>query len=164
MDLKQRRWIAASALIAYCAILIRFIVFKAIPLIHIGHLRLRFGGTQTGPANFQPFRTIWPLLNGRSNHLIAIVNLAGNIVPFMPLGFIAALIYPKMTWQKALTLAIAVGLTMEAMEVVFRVGIFDVDDIILNALGVIIGYWLFAAFARRSRRRTWNRRPDAVSR
>jgi len=55
-----------------------------------------------------------------------------------------------MTWQKSLILAIATGLAMETMEVVFRVGIFDVDDIILNALGVMMGYWVFAMFNRES--------------
>jgi glycopeptide antibiotics resistance protein len=37
------------------------------------------------------------------------------------------------------------------MEVVFRVGIFDVDDIILNAFGVMIGYWAYAMLNQRMR-------------
>lgn len=54
-----------------------------------------------------------------------------------------------MTWQKSLILAAAVGLSMEGLEVVFRVGIFDIDDVILNAFGVMIGYWVFAIFVKR---------------
>jgi pectate lyase len=30
------------------------------------------------------------------------------------------------------------------MQVILRVGIFDIDDVILNAFGFMIGYWLFA--------------------
>jgi glycopeptide antibiotics resistance protein len=153
MNVKRRRWIAACALIAYSAILIKFVVFKAAPIIHIGHLRLKFNHTHTGPGNFTPFKTIFPLLNGRTNHLIAMVNLFGNIVPFMPVGFLAPLVYWSMTRQKALVLAIAVGLAMETMEVVFRVGIFDVDDRILNAFGVMIGYWAYAMLNQRMRPR-----------
>jgi glycopeptide antibiotics resistance protein len=149
VNAKRKRWIAACALIAYSAILIRFVVFKAAPVIHLGHLRLKFNGTHTGPGNFTPFKTILPLLSGRTNHLIATVNLVGNIVPFMAVGFLAPLVFPGMTWQKSLVLAIAVGLSMEGMEVIFRVGIFDVDDILLNACGVMIGYWLFAMFNKR---------------
>jgi glycopeptide antibiotics resistance protein len=148
VNLKRRRWIAACALIAYSAILIKFVVFKTAPIIHIGHLRLKFNGRHTGPGNFTPFKTIFPLLSGRTNHLIAMVNLFGNIVPFMPVGFLAPLVYSSMTWQKALVLAMAVGLTMEGMEVVFRVGIFDVDDILLNAFGVMIGYWAYATLSQ----------------
>lgn len=151
VDVKRKRWIAPCALIAYSAILIRFVVFKDAPILHIGRLRLKFNGPHTGPGNFTPFKTIWSLLNGRTNHLIAMVNLLGNIVPFMPVGFLAPLVYRKMTWQKSLVLAIAVGLAMEGMEVVFRVGIFDVDDVLLNALGVMIGYGIFAVFVRRFR-------------
>jgi glycopeptide antibiotics resistance protein len=149
MDKKRRPWIAACALIAYSGLLIRFVVFKAIPTLHLGHLRLKFSGTHTGPGNFVPLKTIWPLLSGRANSWIAMVNLVGNIVPFMPVGFLAPLVYPRMTWRTSLVLAIGTGLSMEIMEVVFRVGIFDVDDILLNALGVMMGYWVFACFDRR---------------
>ena len=153
MNVKRKRCIAACALSAYSAIQCRFVVFKAAPVIHIGHLRLKFNGPHTGPGNFTPFKTIFPLLNGSTNHLIAMVNLVGNIVPFMPLGFLAPLVYWNMTWRKSLVLAIAVGFAMEGMEVVFRVGIFDVDDIMLNAFGVMIGYWVFAMFNERMRHR-----------
>ena len=149
MDNKRSWWIAACALIAYSALLIRVVVFKAIPVIRLKHLRLKFNGTHTGPGNFVPFKSIWPLLTGRTNQLIAMVNLFGNIVPFMPVGFLAPFVYRRMTWYMSLILAIATGLTMETMEVVFRVGIFDVDDIILNAFGVMLGYWVFAMFHRR---------------
>jgi glycopeptide antibiotics resistance protein len=148
-NVKRKRWIAASVLIAYSAILLAVVVFKSLPVIHIGYLRLKFNRPHTGPGNFTPFKTIVPLLHGQTNHLIAMVNLIGNIVPFMPVGFLAALVNRGMTWQKSLVLAIAVGLAMEGMEVVFRVGIFDVDDILLNAFGVMTGYWLFAMFNKR---------------
>jgi len=149
MDEKRKWWIAACALIAYSALLIRFVVFKAAPILHIGHLRLKFNGHHTGPGNFTPFKTIWPLLSGRTNHLIAMVNLVGNIVPFMPVGFLAPFIYRRMTWHKSLVLAVAIGLAMEIMEMVFRVGIFDIDDFTLNAFGVMMGYWVFAMFNRK---------------
>jgi glycopeptide antibiotics resistance protein len=154
MNVQRRRWIAACALIAYSAILIRFVVFKAAPVLYIGHVRLKFNHTHTGPGNFTPFKTIFPLLTGQTNHLIAMVNLFGNILPFIPVGFLAPLVFGSMTWQKALVLAVAVGFAMEGMEVVFRVGIFDVDDILLNAFGVMIGYWTYAMGYQRMRMRS----------
>jgi glycopeptide antibiotics resistance protein len=148
MTAKRTRWLAASALTAYGALLIRLVVFKAIPVIHIGHLRFKFSGTHTGPGNFVPFRSIVPLLSGQGNQLIAMVNLFGNIIPFMPIGFLAPLVVRSISWQKALVLGVATGLTCEVMEVVFRVGIFDVDDIILNAFGVMLGYGVFVMIKR----------------
>jgi len=153
MKAKRTRWLAACALTAYGALLIRFVVFKAIPVIHIGHLRFRFAGTHTGPGNFVPFKTIVPQLLGQGNRLIDMVNLFGNIIPFMPIGLLAPLVVRSISWQKALVLGVVTGLTFEVMEVVFRVGIFDVDDVILNAFGVVAGYGVFVMFKRRARPR-----------
>jgi glycopeptide antibiotics resistance protein len=59
MKIKGMRWLVACVLVAYYAILIKIIVFKAIPTIRVGHLlRLRFAGPHTGPANLIPFRTV----------------------------------------------------------------------------------------------------------
>ena len=154
MKTKPTRWLAACTLIAYTAILIRLVVFKAIPTIRMGHLRLRFTGPHTGPANFVPFKTIVPQLIGQRNHLINMVNLLGNIIPFMPIGLLAPLVFRSISWQKALILGVATGLAFEVMEVIFRVGIFDVDDIMTNAFGVMLGYGVFVMFKRRARPRS----------
>ena len=154
VEMTRKRWITVVTLAAYSAILIRVVVFKAMPVIWIGHLRFRFSSQHTGPPNLVPFRTIGTYLHGRSGNLIAMVNLAGNIAPFLPVGFLAPLVYRRMTWQKALVLAVAVGIAMEGMEAVFRVGIFDVDDVLLNALGVMIGYGILANVQRRMQPRS----------
>lgn len=154
MKAKRTRWLAACALVAYSVILIKFVVFKAIPTVHIGHLWLRFAGSRTGPGNFVPFKTILPQLIGRGNHLVAMLNLIGNIIPFAPIGLAAPFIFRSLSWRKALVLGVATGLTFEVMEVVFRVGIFDIDDVMLNAFGVMIGYGAFVIFKRRAHLRT----------
>jgi glycopeptide antibiotics resistance protein len=147
----RKRWIAALSLAAYSVILIKLVVFKTGSLLETSHLRLRFTDHSTGQANYMPFRTIWPYLQGHPRWLIAIVNLVGNIAPFMPIGFLAPLAYRKMTWQRSLVLAFATGVAMEGLEVMFRVGIFDIDDVILNAFGVMLGYWIFTGFEGRTR-------------
>ena len=153
MKAKRTRWLATCALIVYSAILIKFVVFKAVPTIHMGHLRFRFAGPHTGPGNFVPFKTIGPQLIGRKNRLIDIVNLIGNIIPFMPIGLLAPLVFRSISWRRALVLGTVTGLTVEVMEVVFRVGIFDVDDVILNGLGVMLGYGVIVMFRRRTQSR-----------
>jgi glycopeptide antibiotics resistance protein len=67
----------------------------------------------------------------------------------MPIGLLAPLVVRSLSWQKALVLGVGIGLTFEVMEVVFRVGIFDIDDVILNAFGVLAGYGAFVIFQRR---------------
>jgi len=145
----KKRLTATIILIVYSAILVDVLVFKYLPLIRIGRMRFRFGGTQDGPANFIPFKTILPYLLGEKGFMIAVLNLAGNILLLVPIGFLVPFIYPNMTWKKTLVLAVATGFALEGMQALLRVGIFDIDDLILNGLGVMAGYWLFMIRAKR---------------
>lgn len=146
----QRRFLSAVLLIAYCAILVRLLVFENV-LFRIGHLRFRFGSQEAGGPNFWPFATILRYLRGEHGWLISAVNLGGNILLFAPLGFLAPLVLQRMTWRGSLVLAVSAGLVIEGMEAAFGVGVFDVDDLLLNALGVMIGYCALSIFHRRAR-------------
>ncbi len=145
----KKHLLSAIILIAYVAILIKVMVFKHVPLIKLGTLMLNFGGTNPGhSANFVPFKTILPYLLGEKGLIIGGINLVGNIILLVPIGFLVPLVYRNMTWKKSLVLAAAAGLAIEGMQVMLRVGIFDIDDVILNALGVMIGYSVFAILAK----------------
>lgn len=143
----KKHLIATFILIAYSVILIKVMVFKDVPIIRIGSLMLKFGGTQEGPANLVPFKTILPYLLGEKGLLIGAINLLGNIVLLVPIGFLVPFVFRNMTWKKTLALAVAAGFFIEGMQVVLHLGIFDIDDVILNAIGVVIGYWAFVILA-----------------
>ncbi|MDB5254910.1 MAG: VanZ family protein [Candidatus Nomurabacteria bacterium] len=144
----KKRLIPVFVLILYIAFLIKIMVFKDVPLIRVGSLMLNFGGTQAGQANFLPLKTILPYLLGEKGWIIAGINLVGNIILLLPIGFLVPLVFRNMTWKKSLVLAVVTGFAIEAMQVVLHVGIFDIDDVILNALGVMIGYWAFVIISR----------------
>lgn len=145
-----RRVIPASLLVVYSALLTEVLVFKDIPVIRIGHMMFNFGGTNAnGEANFVPFKTIASYVLGHEGFLIGSLNIVGNIVLLIPIGFIAPFVYQKMTWRTSLVLAVASGLAIELLQVVLHVGIFDIDDVLLNALGVILGYGVFKVFVRK---------------
>jgi glycopeptide antibiotics resistance protein len=146
----QKRLIPAFVLAAYSAVVVRILVFK-IGHLQIGPLRFRFAA-EAGEANLLPFNTILPYLRGEPNWLIAILNLAGNIGLLAPVGFLVPFVYRNMNWGKSLVLAIGVGVAIEGAQTVL-IGIFDIDDVILNALGVMIGYWAFVIFEKRARPR-----------
>jgi glycopeptide antibiotics resistance protein len=139
----SKRLVPTIIFIAYSAILVKVMVFKDLPLIKVGSLMLNFGGTDGGhPANFMPFRTILPYLFGHKGLIIAGINLIGNIALLVPIGFLLPLVHRNISWKKALIVAVASGLSIEILQTVLRVGIFDIDDVILNALGAMIGYWI----------------------
>ena len=149
----KKRLLSAFFLIAYSAILIKVMVFKDMPLIRIGPLRFNFGGTQEGPANLIPFKTILPYLLGEKGFMIAAINLVGNIVLLVPIGLIVPLVFRNITWKKSLAVALAAGFAIEGMQALLHVGIFDIDDVLLNALGVMVGYWAFKILLKMQRSR-----------
>jgi glycopeptide antibiotics resistance protein len=144
----MKRSIATYIFIAYSAILIKVMVFKTVQL-KTKYLMLKLSGHGAGEVNFLPFKTILPYLRGEHGWLIAILELVGNIALLVPIGFLFPFICRRMTWKRSLALAVAVSLAIEGMQVVLRVGIFDIDDVILNALGVMIGYWVLTMFAKK---------------
>jgi glycopeptide antibiotics resistance protein len=150
-DVMQKRLISALVLMAYAAILVKVVVFKGLPHKHppapppvpTRHVIIRWG------TNFVPFKTILPQLRGEPRWSTALINLAANTVLFVPVGLLVSLIHRKITWQKSLAVAVAVGVAMEGMEWILNTGVVDVDDVILNAFGVMIGYWVFTFFEGR---------------
>lgn len=144
-----KRLVPAALLTAYSALLIRIMVFKDFPLIRIGHLMFNFGGADAnGRANLIPFKTISMYLFGHMGWIIVGINLVGNVVVLMPIGFLIPFVYRNLTWKSYSLISIGCGLVIELMQVVFHVGIFDIDDVILNGLGVMIGYWLFIVLVK----------------
>jgi glycopeptide antibiotics resistance protein len=147
----KKRLIPGFILLAYSAILIKVMVFKDVPMIRVGAVMINFGGSQaTGPANLIPFKTILLYLQGEKGLVIGGINLLGNIILLVPVGILFPLAFRQTTWKKTLMLAVAAGFAIEVIQVVLRVGIFDIDDVILNAVGVLTGYWFFTFLARKA--------------
>lgn len=98
--------------------------------------------------NVYPFKTIIDYLMNSEQfgfHLI-FINLVANIVTFMPLGFFVALLFKR--FNNIIIMAqfsILTILSIELIQFIFNVGVFDIDDIILNSLGCIIGFGFYKA-------------------
>ena len=77
--------------------------------------------------------------------LMAVVtNLFGNVIGFLPFGFILPVILDKMRSGWLIVLAVfGLSVTVEVIQLITKVGCFDVDDMILNTAGAALGYLLF---------------------
>lgn len=92
--------------------------------------------------NLIPFRSISVQLE-RISEGWARYNLLGNIVPFIPFGFLLPLVFDKInTFWKVISVGFVVDLCFEVFQYLTKTGSFDVDDIILNMTGIILGYLL----------------------
>lgn len=147
-----KRLIPALLLALYSALIVSILVLK-IASFKIGHLRLNFSGYATGEPNLVPFTTILPYLSGERGQMIALFNIGGNIALFIPFGFLVPFVFRAVAWRTSLALAVGVPFAIEITQAVFRIGIFDIDDVILNGLGVMLGYFAFLLFRRWRRSR-----------
>jgi len=92
--------------------------------------------------NLVPLKTIKQYINNREyfNLDIWIKNLFGNIIMFIPIGLLLPLLHHRMLKVFKFTgTAVAILFSVELVQMLLRVGSFDVDDIILNTLGALIG-------------------------
>ena len=93
--------------------------------------------------NLVPFREIRRFIVYRDvlGTSVVIENLIGNIMPF---GYILPLIYKNKRKFWLITLLTAeFSLFIELTQLMLRVGSCDIDDIILNTCGGMLGYGLF---------------------
>lgn len=80
----------------------------------------------------------------RVGYLAAFLNLAGNVIGFLPFGFILPVIGKRMKNGFLVTVCgFCLSLFVESMQLIFKVGSFDVDDLLLNTLGTVLGYLAF---------------------
>ena len=71
-------------------------------------------------------------------------NIFGNVIGFLPFGFILPIIFRRMNSGFLICISgFLFSLTVEVIQLVTKVGCFDVDDMILNTLGAILGYICF---------------------
>ena len=66
-----------------------------------------------------------------------------NVVAFIPIGFLLGLGFKKLSWWNALYVGIMLSLPIEFMQLLFRKGFCEFDDVFHNVLGCMIGYSLF---------------------
>ena len=73
-------------------------------------------------------------------------NIFGNVIGFLPFGFILPVIFRRMNSGFLICVSgFILSLTVEVIQLVTKVGCFDVDDMILNTLGATLGYVLFSS-------------------
>lgn len=95
-----------------------------------------------------PFATIIECFDNliKYNNLDFFKNIFGNVILFIPYGFLGIL-YPKLKRLSYLMLAFFIIINIiEFSQYYFHRGFADIDDVILNSLGVFIGFLIYRKF------------------
>lgn len=101
--------------------------------------------------NLAPLKTIAGYIENYKSFgaSIIFINLAGNIVAFMPLGILLPLVFKRTDRLTVITrITLFTSITAEICQFIFNVGGLDIDDVLLNTIGGILGYLIYRFVTR----------------
>ena len=147
MDGRRKERIISMAFILYIILLVRLIVFKyPLPMMReiLRNNSLENFNFRLKHSNWVVFKGIYGFLFKADNWTLALKNIGGNILAFMPLGFFLSYRWklPK-GFKKSFYLGLALSLLFESIQLLTGLGEFDLDDILLNTLGALMGAKLY---------------------
>lgn len=89
--------------------------------------------------NLIPFHTIIEIINNNSLYSITI-NIFGNLLIFIPLEYFLIELFNVKNILPNFLISSGAILLIEILQYVFKVGIFDIDDILLSVIGMMLFY------------------------
>jgi glycopeptide antibiotics resistance protein len=106
-----------------------------------------------GPRSFRhrginliPFDTILPYITGeaynRANADIIAINILANILLLVPVGFYLSVIFKKLNLFLRIIIIFIIPIAIETVQYLLYIGIADIDDVILNFTGGLIGIFI----------------------
>ena len=135
----------------FCIGVVLFVAFKGIRtglkwssvLLLIEYIFLIFCSTvifrTTGETRQYDFHPFWSY-----NRPELLIENIMNVVVFIPVGVLLGFMFQgsrfKMTWWKALLIGCSISVTIEALQFWFMKGFSELDDVMHNTLGCILGY------------------------
>ena len=125
--------------VIYLLILIKLVFFK-IPIdLVIQNIK---GAESIHPSvNIIPFKTILNYIKGLPDSSIAIKNLLGNLVLLAPFAIFLPLLFKNIkNYKQIFAYSLLFSMTLETIQLGLRLGSFDIDDLILNVIGAMLGY------------------------
>lgn len=137
---KKIRCLGAFLFLLYVLLLIYFLFFSE----DYGRIAQVERGYRYNLLPFVEIRRFWTYRD-LLGEFAFYTNIFGNVLGFLPFGLMLPLIAPKMDNVFLTVLSgFLLSLGVEVIQLITKVGCFDVDDLILNTLGAFLGYLGFA--------------------
>lgn len=145
---KERRLRACAILIfaVYIVMLLRITLFKQVSLYNL----FAAIGASERTISIIPFKSVFEMVHDGVSATRIIENVLGNLAVFMPLGLLLPIL-TKDKSKKILLYGFVLSLFIEVMQYILALGSSDIDDLLLNTLGTMVGYAIYKAVRRKSR-------------
>lgn len=106
-------------------------------------IEIGYTGKRYMSYNIVPFKSIYGLLH-HSWYMVPFRNLVGIILLFAPLGLFVPIKWRKINkLRKMILIGFFISLFIETLQLSVLHRSADIDDIILNTIGTVIGYLAF---------------------
>ena len=101
-------------------------------------------------VNFKPFIYLFDYPTIKE----ALLNLVGNTAMFVPLGVVWPVVFQKLnTHWKVIAAGFGASLSIEVLQLPFFNRASDIDDLILNTLGYLVGYGIYLLVKKLGRKK-----------
>lgn len=97
--------------------------------------------------NLIPFKSIIGIFSDGSLYFI-LINIFGNLLIFTPLEYFLIELFEVKKFSKNLFISIIIILVIEIIQFIFKVGVFDIDDLILCVSGMMMFYFMYKKIKR----------------
>lgn len=135
-----------------CWILFWLYIFALVYFLFFAEMLGRAEVSRTYHYNlvlFREIRRFW-VYRKQLGLLATVMNLAGNILIFVPFGFLIPTISRRLRgFFRVALIGFELSLVVECVQLVTKTGSFDVDDMLLNTIGSMIGYLVYACAQHR---------------
>jgi len=139
---KRVREVILALFIIYCSLLAVILFLRNGRDLSVG-----FSDLDTR-LNLVPFKTIRNYMKaleiGNVSETVVRNNLIGNFLLFLPMGYFLPIITKARNFLLIEIKVLILIVLVEVIQLITGLGSFDIDDIILNLTGSIIGYVIFS--------------------
>ncbi|MFD0710455.1 VanZ family protein [Paenibacillus sp. GCM10027626] len=130
----------------YIIFLLRITLFKQASIYNL----FAAIGASERTVSIIPFKSIFEMISSNVSITRILENVIGNIVIFIPFGLILPVILKRES-RNVILGGIIFSASIEIIQYIFGLGSTDIDDLIFNTFGTIIGYMLFIAMKKKSK-------------
>lgn len=102
-------------------------------------------------TNIIPFHNTYTYLMGSQHFNLNIIlyNTIGNILIFVPLGIFFSFLFSRFrTFSKVMMIGFTITVSIELLQFFLQLGQFDIDDILLNTIGALLGYFVYISISK----------------
>lgn len=92
------------------------------------------------------FNLFWSYVAIANGKQILIKEVLMNVAVFIPIGFLLVLSFHNMSLRKAIVIGVCISLGIELLQFFYGKGFSEIDDVIHNTLGCMIGYGIACVF------------------